>query len=369
MKSIKIALLPLVVCMLVFPVAADYDFDGFDLTTAAHGTINGEVYVGGGHGVPLTSDPNNNIHTQNYSVPSGTVTFAQLYVGIWGGKETYDGSLQTMFNGNDLGTLTLEGAYDSNANVWCTGHGVYWIKYDVTSQTLNGFNTATATTNKISSGFDGRAYGVVLVAVVENSDKTQVEYWINEGHWNLNYVTPLNSATTQFSGAITDPDSKSTTLTTVYLTGDAGVDDTLQFNNGYAINNAADGSGNDEWGNSWSAAFDIDSWDLADYGCSILHTADNDATFDRGNEPYLHPVLAVLEVRPRMCGDVNEDGDIDIFDVVNMLERTTDPAYNLDCTWAADVNGDGDINIFDVVDELKRTTDPSYSLTCRCQSP
>jgi len=369
MKSIKIALLSLVVCMLVFPAAAYYDFDGFDLTTAAHDMVNGEVYVGGGHGVPLTSDPNNNIHTQNYTVPGGTVTFARLYVGIWGGKETYKGTLQTTFNGNDLGTFTLAGSSDKNTDVWCTGHGVYWVKYDVTSQTLNGFNTATATTNEISSGFDGRAYGVVLVAVVENAGKTEVEYWINGGHLNLNYVTPLNTATTQFSGAITDPDSKSTTLTTVYLTGDAGVDDTLQFNNGYAINNAADGSGNDEWGNSWTAAFDIDSWDLADYGCSILQAEDNDATFDRVGEPYLHPVLAVLEVRPRMCGDVNEDEDIDIFDVVNMLERTTDPAYNLDCAWAADVNGDGDINIFDVVDELKRTTDPSYSLTCRCQSP
>ena len=369
MKSIKIALLLFVVCMFVFPAAAYYDFDGFDLTTAAHGTINGEVYVGGGHGVPLTSDPNNNIHTQNYTVPGGTVTFARLYVGIWGGKETYKGTLQTTFNGNDLGTFTLAGSSDKNTDVWCTGHGVYWVKYDVTSQTLNGFNTATATTNKINSGFDGRAYGVVLVAVVENAGKTEVEYWINEGHWNLNYINTFNSATTYFSGAITDPDSKSTTLTTVYLTGDAGVDDTLKFNNGYAINNAADGSGNDEWGNSWTAAFDIDSWDLADYGCSILHAADNDATFDRVGEPYLHPVLAVLKVRPKMCGDVNEDEDIDIFDVVNMLERTTDPAYNLDCTWAADVNGDGDINIFDVVDELKRTTDPSYSLTCRCQSP
>ena len=298
MKSIKIAILLLVVCMFVYPTAADYDFDGFDLTTAAHGTVNGEVYVGGGHGVPRTTDPNNNVHTQNYTVPNGTVTFARLYVGIWGGKETYEGTLQTMFNGNDLGTLTLAGSSDMNPDVWCTGHGVYWVKYDVTSQTLNGFNTATATTNEISSGFDGRAYGVVLVAVVENSDKTQVEYWINDGHLNLNYVTPLNTATTQFSGAITDSDSMSAVLTTAYLTGDVNDDDILYFNNDPVVFDAADGCGSDEWGNSWCTAFDIDEWDLTNYEYSYLDALNNVATFERGDDAYLHPVLAVLQVRP-----------------------------------------------------------------------
>jgi hypothetical protein len=369
LKLIKIAMLPLVVCMFVFPAAAIYDFDGFDLTTTAHGTVNGEVYVGGGHGLPLTTDPNNNVHTQDFTIPGGTVTFARLYVGIWGGKETYSGTLQTTFNGNDLGTLTLAGSSDTNPDVWCTGHGVYWVKYDVTSQTFNGFNTATATTNKMDAGFDGRAYGIVLVGVVENAGKTEVEYWINEGHWNLNYVNSFNTATTYFSGAITDPDKKSSTLTTVYLTGDASVDDTLQFNNGNSINNAADGSGNDEWGNSWTAAFDFDSWDLADYGCSILHTADNDATFERGNEPYLHPVLAVLEVRPEICGDVNVDGSISVTDAVMALNRAVKPSYILACPWEGDVNADSAITITDAVMILNRVVNPSYSIGCKCQEP
>jgi len=366
MQLRRIALLLFVVCMFVFPAVADYDYDGFDLTTAADGTVNGEIYVGGGHGVPLTTDPNNNIHTQNYTVPSGTVTFAQLYVGIWGGTDTYNGTLQTMFNGNDLGNLTLEGAYDSNTNVWCTGHGVYWVKYDVTSQTLNGFNTATATTNKISPGFDGRAYGIVLVAVVENAGKTEVEYWINDGHRNLNYGTPFDTTTTLFSGTVTDPDSKSAILTTVYQTGDSGDDDTLQFNTGPVITDAADGCGSDEWGNSWCAAFDIDSWDLADYGCSILQTSGNSATFDRGNDAYLHPVLAVLEVRPEICGDVNVDGTINVFDVVKIQNRASNPYFKLGWIWAADVNGDDSINVFDVVKVRNRASNPSFLLECDC---
>jgi len=369
MQLRRMALLLFVVCMFVFPAMADYDYDGFDLTTATNGTVNGEVYVGGGHGVPPTTDLNNNTHTQNYTVPSGTVKFARLYVGIWGGTETYNGSLQTVFNGNDLGTLTLEGAYDSNANVWCTGYGVYWINYDVTSLTLNGFNTATATTNKISSGFDGRAYGIILVAVVENTGKTQVQYWINDGHRNLNYATPFDNTTTLFSGTITDPDNMSAILTTAYLTGDSGEGDTLQFNSGSAINDAADGCGSDEWGNSWCAAFDIDSWDLADYGCSILQTTGNSATFDRVDDPYLHPVLAVLKVRPKICGDVNVDGSITVTDAVMALNRAVKPGYILACPWEGDVNADGSITVTDAVMILNRAVNPSYSLGCKCQLP
>jgi hypothetical protein len=300
MKLIRIALLPFVVYMFVFPAVADYDYDGtpeFDLATVAHGTINGEVYVGGGHGV--AGNPYQpNTYTQNFAVPDGTVTFARLYVGVWGGKEEYSGTLQTNFNGNDLGTLTLMGEFDSNATVWCTGHGVYWVYYNVTAKTNNGSNTATANTNKITSGFDGRMYGIVLVAVVENAKKTEIEYWINDGHWNLNYGTPFDSATTQFSGAITDPNNMSATLTTVYLTGDANDDDTLYFNGDLVIIDAADGCGSDEWGKSWCAGLDIDEWDLTNYEYSYLDALDNDATFDRGDDAYLHPVLAVLQVRP-----------------------------------------------------------------------
>ena len=366
MKLIRITLLSFVVCMFICPATADYDFDGFDLTTVAHDTINGVVYVGGGHGVegaPYVP----NTYTQNFSVPSGTVMFAKLYVSVWGGKDEYNGTLQTNFNGNDLGTLTLEGEFEINPDVWFAGHGVYWVHYNVTTLTTTGFNTATANTNQINSAFDGRMYGIVLVAVVENAGKTEVEYWINDGHWNLNYQTPFNSATTQFSGTIVDPDNKTSMLTTAYLTGDVLGGDTLQFNTGSAITDAADGAGSDEWGNSWQGGFDIDAWGVADYGCSILETEDNAATFDRGDEAYLHPVLAVLQVRPEMCGDVNADGSINIFDVVKIRNRASNTAYILDWSWAADVNQDGTINIFDVVKVRNRASNTEYPLACQCQ--
>ena len=366
MKLTRIALLLLVVCMFAYPAAADYNYDGYDLTTVAHDTINGVVYVGGGHGVEGTSyEPNT--HIQNFSVPSGTVKFAKLYVGVWGGKEEYNGTLQTNFNENDLGTFILDGEFDGNQDVWCTGHGVYWVHYNVTNLTTTGFNTAIANTNQINSAFDGRMYGIVLVAVVENAGKTEVEYWINDGHLNLNYQTPLNSTTTQFSGTIVDPDNKTSMLTTAYLTGDVLDGDTLQFNTGTTITDAADGAGSDEWGNSWQGAFDIDTWGVADYGCSVLETEGNAATFDRGDDPYLHPVLAVLQVRPEMCGDVNVDGSITVTDAVMTLNRAVNPIYRLDCPWAGNVNGDSSVTVTDAVMVLNRAVNPSYSLGCQCQ--
>ena len=365
MKLMQIICLLFIVYMLVLPTAANYDYDGsipeFDLTTAEHGTINGELYVGGGHGVKITP------YYQNFTIPDGSVKFARLYVAVWGGKEEYNGTLQTNFNGNDLGTLTLEGELDTNPNVWCTGHGVYWVYYNVTSLTNTSFNTAIANTNQINPAFDGRIYGIVLVAVVENTGKTAVEYWINDGHRNLNYQTPFDSATTQFSGTIVDPDNKTVTLTTVYLTGDVADSDTLQFNSGTAITDAADGAGSDEWGNSWQGGFDIDTWDMADYGCSILETEGNVATFDRGDDPYLHPVLAVLQIRPELCGDVNMDGSVNIFDVVKIRNRASNTAYILDWPWAADVNNDGTVNIFDVVKVRNRASNTEYPLACQCQ--
>lgn len=372
MNIARIAMLPIIVCILAIPGAAEYDFDGtpqFDMTTIASGTINGEIYFGGGHGVDgNVGQPN--IYTQNFTIPGGTVTFARLYVGVWGGKEEYNGTLQTTFNGNDFGTLTLGGENDNNPNVRCTGHGVHWVHYDVTALTISGINSAIANTDKIHIGFDGRMYGILLIAVIENTGKTQVQYWINDGHWNLNYQTPFDTISTCFNGAITDPDNKSTVLSTVYLTGDIEHNDTLAFNSYPVINNAADGIGSDEWGTPWTGAFDVDERELVDSdGCSVLAGLDNTVTFNRIDETYVHPVLAVLEVRSRHCGDVNVNGDINIFDVVQVRNHASNPSYQLDCLWAANVNGDDYINIFDVVQVRNHASNPLFSLSCKCQVP
>gem|GEM_PF-2811388 len=289
---------------LSMPAMANYDYNGyaFPINTSNNGTINGEVYVGGGHGVEGEScQPNTYI--QNFTIPYGTVTFARLYVGVWSGTETYNGWLNTTFNGHNLGSLTLNGLSDTNPNVWCTGHGVYWVYYDVTDNTTAGFNSAIARTGQIHSSFDGRIYGIVLVAAVENGDMTSVTYWINDGHWNLNEGHAHDRNTAWFNGTV-DTTNTSATLTTVQLCGGSVYPTTgepyynsMDFNGDLLAYDAADGCGEDEWGNSWcgeSSAFDIDEWDVSDY----LTSPSNNATFDRGTDPYLHPVIAVLKVKP-----------------------------------------------------------------------
>ena len=295
---ILIAVLALLIA-LSMPVMALYDYDGFDITTASSGTmVNGEVYVGGGHGVEGTSYVPNTYY-QNFTIPYGNVTFARLYVGVWGGTENYDGYLETIFNGVTYPTLHLEGKDDTNPNVWCAGHGVHWVYYDVTSNTFPGFNKATANTWQGHSAFDGRMYGIVLVAAVENASMPSVTYWINDGHVNLNKNTPQDETTTGFAGPVTAT-NMSASLTTVQLAGggtyppiDEPYYNSLNFNGELLIYDAADGCGEDEWGKSWCDSFDIDEWCV---GCR-LNSSSNNVTFDRGTDPYLHPVIAVLQVR------------------------------------------------------------------------
>jgi len=285
------------IAALSLPAMADYDANGyaFPIATANNSTIYGEIYVGGGHGVEGNSHLPNTYY-QNFNVPSGTVEWARLYVGVWGGKETYDGHFNAIFNGQPLppGDIWLRGVNDNNSNVWCTGHGVYWIYFDVTDNVTAGtINNAVANTwDTIPVDFDGRMYGIVLVAAVSNQDGPEVQYWINDGHWNLN-SPGHNSNTTYFYGNVPAATDKSASLYTVYLTGNIGDADSLSFNNQLVAMDAADGCGEDEWGNSWCYCFDVDCWDVSEH----LSSSGNYATYNRGGDPYLHPVVAVLTIK------------------------------------------------------------------------
>ena len=67
-----------------------------------------------------------------------------------------------------------------------------------------------------------------------------------------------------------------------------------------------------------------------------------------------------------MCGDVNADGNVNIFDVGDVWNRAGNPGYYLKCPWAADVNCDKTVNIFDVGDVWNRAGNPGYVLNCCC---
>jgi subtilase family serine protease len=291
-----IAMLPL---LSVHPAMADYNFDGVPfidrLDEVKQGNVKeGGVYVDGGHGVGLSP------YTQSFNVPGGEVKWARLYVGVWGGNEENTGSIAVTFNDKELETLELEGEADTNPNVYCSGHGVYWIYYDVTDNTTSGPVDAVVTT---SGNIDGRVYGVVLVAVYEESDGEEVKYWINEGNVNLHgegwsgEFGTNDEALADFAGTVDLDKFAMARLTVVYLTGTPELNDYLYFND----EKLCDGDNCDDIANS-KQNFDIKTFDVTEQ----LEKEANKAMFEVGDEDYLHPVLAVLSLH------TEEEGDSDL---------------------------------------------------------
>jgi len=296
LSCVVIAMLPL---LSVHPAMADYNFDGVPFTDrldeVKQGTVKeGGIYVDGGHGVGFSP------YTQSFNVPEGEVKWARLYVGVWGGKEENTGSVAVTFNDKELETLELEGEEDTNPNVYCSGHGVYWIYYDVTDNTTSGPVDAVVTT---SGEIDGRVYGVVLVAVYEESDGEEVKYWINEGNVNLHgegwsgEYTPNDEARADFAGTVDVDKFAMARLTVVYLTGTPELNDYLYFND----EKLCDGDNCDDIANS-KKSFDLKTFDVTEQ----LEKEANKAKFEVGDEDYLHPVLAVLSLH------TEEEGDSDL---------------------------------------------------------
>ena len=117
-RAVALILL-LVLLAATSPVTAVYSMNGIPLKTVAHAQHHGSVSVMGGHG--LLGSP----YSQSFTVPSGTVRFARLYVGVWGGTPEYKGTVETSFNGVSLGERSLGGGQDSNSLTYVSGFGVH----------------------------------------------------------------------------------------------------------------------------------------------------------------------------------------------------------------------------------------------------
>ena len=289
-----IILVPLMLLFTVPPASADYNFDGIPYTDqldgVKQGTVKGGVYIDGGYGIGLSP------YTQSFNVPEGNVTWARLYVGVWGGTETKTGSVDVTFSNEKLETLELEGEADTNPNVYCSGHGVYWIVYDVTDNQATG---PVDTVVKTSGDIDGRVYGVVLVAVYEDPKGEEVQYWINEGNVNLHgtgwsgIYGINNEAVAEFDGTVDMDKFAAARLAVVYLTGTPGLNDYLYFND----EKLCDGDNCDDIANS-KKYFDFKTFDVIDY----IEEDSNKIKFELGDEDYMHPVLAVLSLHTEAEG-------------------------------------------------------------------
>jgi len=326
-----------VLCALLFmtalPSAANYAYDGFEIKNMVNGTVQGDVFASYGSNGGLASSP----YTTSYNVPAGTVKWARLYVGVWGGTETKTGWVNTTLNGNSLGNVTLGGTGDSNptyssgTNAYSSGNGVWMVSYNCTDNVTSGSNSATATTG---GTIDGRVYGIALVVVYENTSLPKVQYWVNEGNPNLNYVRPLNNDVSWFNG--TAYNSTEANLTALYYTGTNGEHDYLYLNapkasdSPYNLSNIGWNipnyrryqlDSNDVANASEGAYFDFDSFTSSNDSTAlkdIINTTaanSNYAIFWRGHdddgngqidstwnasgvegEAYVHPILAVLKL-------------------------------------------------------------------------
>jgi len=337
MKKMIIILL---LSMFIPAVQATYSYEGIPFRIASQGTLNGGVYIDGGHGLEFPP------YSQEFDVPDGSIRWARLYVGIWGGKEEYEGWVRVDINGKSTDTVQLMGINDESTNVYCSGHGVYWVYYDATDIITNGKNTVMIETSQGEPGnkLDGRVYGAVLAAVYEDENAPEIAYKIYDGNvnlhgggWtgkqeNMNYETSVFFNDTQDQNGLDGAD-----LTVVYLTGSKGLPDFLQFNGnqlgttpqylldmGYHIGvtdiaNEVSGDASSGSGNR-SSYFDIEFFDVLEYT-----RADNVLTFLLGRdldengeieedegEDYLHPVITSLVVKRKTPANPMPDLSIEV---------------------------------------------------------
>ena len=232
--------------------------DGIPPYTIAEGVVRGDVYVDGGHG--YTGE---NPYLQYFKLPAGEVKYARLYVPVWNYKS--GNSINVTVNGKELG-IKQEPNYVS---AW--GVGLYC--FDANSSLHAGTNEVS-----VLSGIPGGGpYGITLVAVSENRSLPPVRFWINEGNYALAYTDKKDSVTSTFEG--TSPGKKSS-LHTMLVAGTEGERDELYFDSANI--------GSDVGKSAQGKYFDL-------YSTSVTpETEESVLRFERGDEGYLHPCVAVL---------------------------------------------------------------------------
>ena len=288
MKKISITTIVAVVllCLLLCtPALAYYYYDGFPVETRVSGTVNGGVFI---DYEPWDGTTNLTLTTE---VPNGTVKWARLYVGVWGGTEACQGWVNVTFNGvydgNGLGPIHLQGENDNNSNVWCSGHGKHWMYYNVTNLTTAG-STNVANYSVINGTLDttygGRCYGIVLVVVYEGGDNPQnIQYWINDGCDALHvdsWPYPHEYGTTDFDGTVDIANVTIANLTMVHLTAyDPTCSNCLQFNEHSLNTSMVD-----------SNTFELNSWDVTGY----VTSSGNNAWYNRSEDGSVSITNAIL---------------------------------------------------------------------------
>ena len=301
----------------VMPAQADWNETGFPLedNLIAQGTVNGSVYVGGGHG-KSGATTYNALYTELFEVPSGNVTFARLYTGGMFSSKTGATWFNMTLNGESLGNLTIEGLSDTNPNVYLypSGSGG-WIYYDITDRVVAGaVNDATLQGDAFYDA-DGKKlgygtkyiYGIVMVVVYEDPDKPVTQYWIREGcdylHEETTYSAEVKNATVTFPGAKSST-CENATLYTGSCFGKDEYNETLWVNGELAACNIA--------GERNGYRFDVNRTEITPY----LQESDNYVTYERG-EGSMNIVCSVL-----VLGQIETIADLTVQEGLDVSLKT-----------------------------------------------
>jgi hypothetical protein len=315
MKHILIYCILITLLASIMPASANWNESGFPLEDhlASTGTVNGSVYVGGGHGksgAPDATTP----YTELFEVPPGDVKFACLYTGGMLCSKTGATWLDMTLNGKSLGNLTIEGNSDTNQNVYMSDSAIGgWIYYDVTDMVkANAVNNATLYGDAFYDA-DGKKlgygtkyiYGITMVVVYEDPDKPETQYWVREGcdylHKESTYVGERKNTTITFPGANSST-CENATLWTVSCYGKEQFNETLWVNGQLAATDIADAR------NGYS--FDMDRTEIAQH----LQESENYATYERGDGSMMIGcsvlVLGQIEILPDLV--VQESLDVNL---------------------------------------------------------
>ncbi|WP_332881797.1 DUF3344 domain-containing protein [Methanosarcina horonobensis] len=201
---------------------------------------------------------------QYFELPPGEeLRYSRLYVPVW----NYDSgdSIHLMVNGHEHSTKE-EPDYVS---AW--GTALYC--FNASTFLHAGLNEVSV----LSENPGGGPYGITLAAVSENSSTPPMRFWINEGNYALTYTNKKDRVTSTFKG--TSP-GKNSSLHVLLVAGTEGEKDELYFD--------SEKIGSDVGRSSLGKYFDL-------YSISVYpKDTESILCFERGEEGYLHPCVAVL---------------------------------------------------------------------------
>jgi hypothetical protein len=174
---------------------ADSYVGGIPLTSVHSGTVSGGIYCDSYYGTADQQTKVSKTIEKTFTLPDdANVEWAMLLTTVYCGhmQNNYQGTAKVSFNGQTLGTETLDVPFTYITNggdgyVKVNDHvnrvtSDYMMYYDVTKLVKSGANKAVVKTDPLDSSFDGRVKLITLVVAYNDGSKKTIWYQVNRGH-------------------------------------------------------------------------------------------------------------------------------------------------------------------------------------------